>query len=114
MDAGKLRHQIQIWYPPAATAPDSFGDLSAAYTAGPLVWADIQPGSGREFWMAQQTRADITHVITVRYNATISARCRATWRDNDGVTHTFEFGPALVADMRQFEMKFTAVEKASR
>ena len=113
MDAGKLRQQAQLWKPPDATTPDTFGDVSGSYTlVDPGYWCSIKPGTGREFWMAQQVRADITHIITLRYRSDIGPRWRLVW--NDGFnTRTFELGPPLTTDERFFEMTFTAMEKRS-
>lgn len=112
MNAGKLRHQVQLWSAPPANQPDSFGDVSGQYTLVGTCWVEIKPGSGREFWMAQQTRADLTHTISMRYRPDVSPRWRVVW--NDGYRlRTFELGPPLVADERFFEMTFTAIEKRS-
>jgi len=113
VNAGKLRHQVQLTAPPDATKPDSFGDVSTAPTPAGLVWVGIVPGSGREFWMSQQTRADLTHIITMRYRSDVGPRWQIVW--NDGFrTRTFELGPPLTTDERFFEMKFTAMEKRSQ
>lgn len=112
MNAGKLRHQVQLWSAPPANAPDSFGDVSGAYTLVGTVWVSIVPGSGREFWLAQAVRADITHTVTMRYRADVGPRWRVVWNDGARV-RTFELGPPLVTDERFFEITFTAMEKRS-
>lgn len=112
MNAGKLRHFVTLYSPPDGTTPDAFGDLSGAFTEVEQVWCSIEPGSGREFWLAQQTRADITHVIKMRYRSDVGPRWRLTWNDGYRV-RTFELGPPLVTDERFFEIAFTAIEKRS-
>ena len=112
MNAGKLRHYVQLLSAPPANQPDSFGDVSGTYTPTGNAWVGIEPGSGREFWMAQQMRADLTHTITMRYRADVGPRWRIIWNDGNRV-RTFELGSPLTTDERFFEMKFTAMEKRS-
>jgi len=113
MRAGKLRHQVSLYSAPAANAPDALGDVSGDYVLvdGGL-WVSIEPGSGREFWMAQGTRADLTHVISMRFRGDVGPRWRIVWNDGYRI-RTFELGPPLVTDERFFEMVFTALEKRS-
>lgn len=113
MNAGKLRHQAQLWAAPSADKPDPFGDVSGGYTlVDSRCWVSIEPGSGREFWMAQQMRADLTHVIGMRYRSDVGPRWRVVWNDGHRV-RTFELGPPLVTEERFFELTFTAMEKRS-
>lgn len=110
MQAGKLRHQVSLYSPTPLPQPDALGDMSAPYQCQGQAWAAIEPGQGREFWMAKATRADITHTITMRFDPRIGPKWRVVW--NDGYRlRTFELGPPLSPEERQFEMTFTAIEK---
>jgi len=110
MRAGKLRHQVNLYAPSPTPQPDALGDMSAPLQCQGQAWAAIEPGTGREFWMAQQTRADITHTITMRYDARIGPRWQVQWDDGNRV-RVFELGPPLSPEERQFLMTFTAIEK---
>lgn len=111
MQAGRMRHLVQLYAPPDPTEPDAYGDTaSQPWTLIGSIWANIAPGKGREFWLAASTRADISHTVTLRYNPSVTTGCRLVWNDGHS-TRTFELGPPLVTDERFFVMTFTAFEK---
>lgn len=111
MRAGKLRHLVTLFLPPS-NAIDTFGDVSETYTAGQQFWASIEPLSGRELWFASQLRADVTHKITLRGRAGVTAKCQIRWTDSFlNTTRIFEIGPPLSTDEKHREVVLTAVEK---
>jgi SPP1 family predicted phage head-tail adaptor len=64
MEAGKLRHQVELQR--VAVAVDSHGDQTKTWTTIATVWASIEPLSGREFLQASQTMSDVTVRIKLR------------------------------------------------
>ena len=79
MDPGKLRHRVTIQQPFEATAGGETAITWSDVETG--VWAAIEPISSREYFLASQVRADITHRVTVRYRPGIKANWRIVWRD---------------------------------
>lgn len=75
LSAGNLRRRVQIQS--RATTVDSFGGQSNSWSTLATVWADINPLSGRELLAAQQVQAEVSHQITVRYQASIFANPKA-------------------------------------
>ena len=65
MRAGLLRHRVAIQNP--ATSVDNFGGRSASFSTAETVFASIDPVRGTELQNADQTKARITHKITMRY-----------------------------------------------
>ena len=67
ISAGMLTRHIQIQRP--STIKDSLGAPSRTWINVATVWADIQPLSGREAVIANRISAELTHQITLRYQA---------------------------------------------
>lgn len=66
MKAGTLRHQIyaQVNTP----AQDNEGSWVDSWAdEGVAEWASIEPLRGRELFLAQQIKSDVTHKITLRF-----------------------------------------------
>jgi SPP1 family predicted phage head-tail adaptor len=107
MRAGKLRHRLAIMQPTRTITTDR--DSVPTYTEVAVVWGAVEPLSGRELFAAQAVRADVTHVITLRYNAELRPHHRIEMRI--GVTtRTFECGPPLSTEERRRDLVITAVE----
>lgn len=108
MRAGQLRHRLQI-QEPTETALQS-GEKAQTWATIATVWGRIEPLSGKELWEAQQTRATISHKITVRYGA--SPDLLATYRVVFGV-RTFGLTAVLNRDERNIELTLYAEELAA-
>ncbi len=67
ISAGMLTRRIQIQRP--STVKDSLGAPSRTWIDVATVWADIQRLSGREAVIANRISAELTHQITLRYQA---------------------------------------------
>lgn len=68
MNAGDLRHLVDLYRPPDPADRDSTGQPRGRYrlvTAD--VWARIEPLTGTQAIAAQQYSATATHKVTVRY-----------------------------------------------
>lgn len=79
--AGELdtRLELQEDRGPSEGTPNTYGEPEERWQTFGSVWASLEPLSGREFWQAQQTQADVTHRVVVRRNALterLTAACR--------------------------------------
>lgn len=80
MNAGKLRHKVEFQEDTGATRPrDGMGEPVERWRTAFEAWAAVEPVSGREYWQARQVQADVTHKVTVRYRAGLSAGMRVKW-----------------------------------
>lgn len=68
--AGDLNHRIR--FQQATTVQDSLGAPKRVWTDVATVWADIQSLTGRDLVIAQRISNEISHQITVRYQAIFS------------------------------------------
>lgn len=68
MEAGLMRHRITL-----QSLDDEQNELGepGAWSDGATLWASVSPVSGREFMMAGQEHAEVSHKITIRYNRTV-------------------------------------------
>jgi SPP1 family predicted phage head-tail adaptor len=74
MRAGLLRHRVAIQNP--SMSVDNFGGRSASFSTAETVFASIDPVRGTELQNADQTKARITHKITMRFTSNVSATSR--------------------------------------
>ncbi len=80
MEAGKLRHRIVIQQ--ATEAQDGYGEPGLSWSTWATVYARVEPLSGREYFNspADQTLAEVTHRITIRYRDGITPTLRVVWK----------------------------------
>jgi SPP1 family predicted phage head-tail adaptor len=67
MQPGRLNHRLVLQS--RSTTLDSVGGQSTTWTPVATVWAAIQPLSGRDLIAAQASQSEISHRITLRYQA---------------------------------------------
>jgi SPP1 family predicted phage head-tail adaptor len=84
MRAGTLRHRITI---EAATVANVYGEEVETWSAIAEVFAAREDLSGREFFAAQQTNAEVTTRFRVRYIDGVTAKMRVY---SDGVPYDIE------------------------
>lgn len=74
--AGTLNQRVTIEQPTESV--DSYGEATQSWATipGGAVWASIDTGGGREFYRAQQTQADLTHLVTIRYRDDVTNKMR--------------------------------------
>ena len=72
--AGELRHLITLQNT-IATVND-YGERTLTYSDYATVFASIEPLTGREFDLAQQTNSLVTHKIRMRYLAGVTTTDR--------------------------------------
>lgn len=75
--AGEYRNYITIQT--LATTQGSDGSSTEAWTTQISLWAKIHPISGREYYSAQQTQAELTHNIYARYTPGVAPEDRVSW-----------------------------------
>lgn len=65
MKIGKLRHRIAIEQ--AAETQDADGSVIETWSTFATAQVSIEPVSGREYFAAQSTQAEVTHRIYMRF-----------------------------------------------
>ncbi len=83
--AGRRSRRIVIQSLTQATTAG--GEVTETAATHAEVWAAIEPLSGREAWIAQQSQATTTHKITILYRPGITADMQALY---DGRTFRFD------------------------
>jgi SPP1 family predicted phage head-tail adaptor len=80
MRAGQLRHRVTLESPVASL--DAYRQESRSWATVGTYWAFVRSPEGREAVIARQLRADVTHVVTMRYlgSTTLNAECRLVFR----------------------------------
>jgi SPP1 family predicted phage head-tail adaptor len=74
MRAGQLKKRVRIQEATEGSAdalgekPITWSDISTRAE----VWAAVLPQSGREFYRAQQTHPQLTHLISIRYRSDVT------------------------------------------
>lgn len=71
--AGELNKRITIEEPVETVEA---GEVSVRWVRFAEVWASVAPISSREYWQAQQVKADLTHRVRIRYLAGVTSRMR--------------------------------------
>jgi SPP1 family predicted phage head-tail adaptor len=79
MTAGALRHRIAIQSKTVAT--DGNGNRSETWADHYTCWASISSSGGREFYQARQVNAELTHEVSIRFKAGITAIMRIKYTD---------------------------------
>ena len=77
MKIGKLRHRITIEQ--VADSQDTDGSLIETCSSYVTAQGSIEPVSGREYFDAQVTQADVTHRIYLRYIAGVIPKMRVKY-----------------------------------
>ena len=75
MKAGTLRHRIEIQQD-RGTSQDDYGQPEETWRTCAKRWAEVLDLSGRELERAQQTFAEATVQVKMRYNADLTTRHR--------------------------------------
>lgn len=86
LDAGRLDKRVSIQRS-TETSGDG-GTLAITWAETARVWAEVAPGSGREFFAAQQIYPELTHAVTIRYLKGVTAKDRVSFV-GDGIQRTF-------------------------
>jgi SPP1 family predicted phage head-tail adaptor len=89
MNIGKLRRRVTVLTPGGGIDPDTGIVSGAGWTPlGADEPAAIEPLSAREFIASGATQAAVTHRITIRWRADVTAKMRCV--DEDGTIYAIE------------------------
>ena len=67
MRAGEFRHRITLQQ--RTPSQDALGGQLPTWSDVATIWADIEPLSARALMAAQANRSELTHTVTIRYQA---------------------------------------------
>ncbi len=73
MRAGQLRHWVQFVELPSVPLRNEFGEEVQQDVVVHQCHAAIEPLTGREQFVAQQTQAEVSHKVMIRYAPNIKA-----------------------------------------
>ena len=74
MRTGRLRHRVTIQQP--VVAVNGYGERITTWSTVAVVWGAVEPLRGREFFDAEQTQAEISHRVVLRYRSGIDSTMR--------------------------------------
>lgn len=98
MQAGKLRHRIDIQRP--AGGEDTYGAPDEAWDLFLTAHASVEPRSGLERTEDQAVAAEVTHVVRIRYREGVTPDMRVKFGDRvleiESVVDVDERGRELV------------------
>lgn len=106
MQAGKLRHRIEILRPLYA-APNEYGERVPTYPVWQRVWAEIEPLAAREIEFAHSFAMTVSHKLRIRFLPDIAAGMRI----RHGV-RVFEINGITSPDERAIENNLFCTELA--
>lgn len=79
MNPGRLRHRVTI-ESSAVSTPDGLGGGTRTTSTVATVWARVEPLRGDERQIAAALRGQVTHRVTIRYRADVTASMRLVWQ----------------------------------
>ena len=103
MQAGRLRHRITIQT--FTTTKDEFGQPVETWDTFDTVWASVEPLTGREYFQAQQTQAEISYRVRIRYLSGVEPTMRVIHG-----SRTLEILAVLNAEERNREIQLMCRE----
>jgi SPP1 family predicted phage head-tail adaptor len=100
---GKLRHPITIEQVAETQDPD--GSVIETWSTYANAQAAFEPISGREYFAAQTTQADVTHRISLRYVSGVVPKMRVKYG-----TRTFDILSVINTNERNRELQLMCRE----
>ncbi|MGB9845892.1 MAG: phage head closure protein, partial [Desulfotomaculales bacterium] len=79
MNAGQLRHRVIIQRP--TETKDQYKRPAIGWADFATVWAAVEPLSGREFLLAQNTNTELTIRVRIRYLRGVTPGMRVKYGD---------------------------------
>lgn len=79
MNIGRMRYRITLQQP--ANEVDEYGNVTDIWQNVKVVWADITPISGREYFGAFQQKSETQYKIYIRYIDGITPKMRVVHCD---------------------------------
>jgi SPP1 family predicted phage head-tail adaptor len=99
MRSGALRQRVTVMAPGTPGAPDALGQPTLSPITVGTYWADVRPLSGRELAIAQQLRADLSHLVVMRRVGALDA---TMWLIFNGLQ--LNIGAVVDVDSRRREL----------
>ena len=78
MKIGDLRHRIT--FQKEVKVPDGYKGHVVTWQTVVVLWASVEPLSGREIFYSHQIKAEVTHRVRIRYNERITTEMRILHR----------------------------------
>jgi len=104
LQAGKLRHRIQIVRP--SGAQDASGGINPTdYSVVANTWAEINTLSGRDLLTSDQFMSQVNLQIKIRWRSDVDSGCRIWFN-----TKTFQITAVMNPDQRTKMLVLNAVE----
>lgn len=103
MRAARLRHRVTIQSPVAAV--NGYGERITTWSTVAVVWAAVEPLRGREFFDAEQTQAEISHRVIMRYRTGMESTMRLLH-----LTRVLHIGTIIDVDERHRELQLMCRE----
>lgn len=75
---GKLRHRVTLQE--LVKTDDGYGGIVETWQDVATVWAAIKPLRGNERYTAQQVQSELSHKITIRYQAGIKPQMKLLYK----------------------------------
>lgn len=72
-----MRHRITIQQPTSTRS--SFGEMTTAWSTWAIVWASIEPNSGRRYFEAKQANAEVEGLMRIRYRSGLEPTFRISY-----------------------------------
>jgi len=79
MKIGDLRHRITVQ--DSTETPDSHKGHTVVWHNFLVLWASVEPLSGREYFYSHQIKAEVTHRVKIRYVKGITVKMRIKHND---------------------------------
>jgi len=102
---GKLRNRIKIQE--ATEARDDIGGITFTWRVVATRWGSIEPLAGREYFYANQTKAGVSHLVTIRYFQWLTPSHRLVFN-----RRIFYIDRILNVDEKNWLMKVSCLEVA--
>jgi SPP1 family predicted phage head-tail adaptor len=95
--AGTLRHRVTIQE--KNVTQNDYGEEVITWDEMDVLWAAVEPLSGREFLEAQRAGAEVTTRIRIRHQDGIVPEMRVVWGD-----HVYDIEAVIAIEERQREI----------
>lgn len=101
---GKLRHRITIQQ--ATETQDGAGQPIPSWSTFATVWASVEPLQGKEYLLAQQTKANVSHKVTIRHLDGVIPKMRISYD-----SRTLQIVSVIHSEERDFVTTLMCVEQ---
>jgi len=89
-DPGELCHRVTLQRKATEEDRNALNEDLREWVDVQTVWAKVEELDGREFWQGEQSRAEISHNVTIRYYPGVRNEWRLQWGER--VLHIASIG----------------------